>query len=90
MHLRRRPVHGGRRPFAAGRHALRWRTYTLNNLTAKTGGDGAITVQFGGCEAQAANSLPIVPGWNYTVRLYRPRAEILSGAWTFPEPQPVN
>ena len=23
-------------------------------------------------------------GWNYTVRLYRPRAEILNGKWKFP------
>jgi hypothetical protein len=29
-------------------------------------------------------------GWNYMVRLYRPRAEILNGKWTFPSPQPVN
>jgi len=29
-------------------------------------------------------------GWNYTVRLYRPRAEILNGTWKFPEPQPAN
>ena len=27
---------------------------------------------------------------NYTVRLYRPRAEILNGRWKFPEPQPVQ
>ena len=36
-----------------------------------------------------ANCLPITPGWNYLVRLYRPRAEILDGSWTFPEAQPV-
>jgi hypothetical protein len=29
-------------------------------------------------------------GWNYTVRLYRPRAEILSGNWQFPKPQPAS
>jgi hypothetical protein len=29
-------------------------------------------------------------GWNYTVRLYRPREEILSGRWKFPETQPVK
>ena len=23
-------------------------------------------------------------GWNYAVRLYRPRPEILDGSWTFP------
>ncbi|HYP71083.1 MAG TPA: carboxylesterase, partial [Variovorax sp.] len=60
------------------------------NLTAKKEGDGSIKIQFGGCEGQAVNCLPIVPGWNYTVRLYRPRAEVLSGAWQFPQPQPVN
>jgi hypothetical protein len=27
-------------------------------------------------------------GWNYTVRLYRPRREILEGTWKFPEAQP--
>lgn len=64
--------------------------YTLNNLTAKKEADGSIKIQFGGCEGQVANCLPIVPGWNYTVRLYRPRAEVLSGAWQFPQPQPVN
>jgi hypothetical protein len=30
-----------------------------------------------------------VAGWNYTVRLYRPKPEIVSGKWTFPQPQPV-
>jgi hypothetical protein len=64
--------------------------YSINNLTAKKGSDGSITMQFGGCDGQVANCLPVVAGWNYTVRLYRPRAEILSGAWSFPEPQPVN
>jgi hypothetical protein len=29
-------------------------------------------------------------GWNYAVRLYRPREEILNGTWTFPEPRPVS
>lgn len=64
--------------------------YSLNNLTAKKESDGAITVQFGGCDGKVPNCLPIVKGWNYTVRLYRPRAEILDGKWHFPEPQPVK
>ena len=29
------------------------------------------------------------PGWNYMVRLYRPRAEILNETWKFPEAQPA-
>jgi len=64
--------------------------YALNNITAKKNADGSIAIQFGGCDGKVANCLPIMPGWNYTVRLYRPRAEILDGKWTFPEPQPVR
>jgi len=63
--------------------------YTVNNVTAKRNEDGSVTIQFGGDET-APNYLPIVPGWNYTVRLYRPRKELLDGAWKFPEAQPVN
>jgi hypothetical protein len=64
--------------------------YTLNNRSAKKGLDGAVTIQFGGCDAKVVNCLPIEPGWNYWVRLYRPRTEILSGSWRFPEAQPVS
>ena len=64
--------------------------YSINNLTAKKDADGSVTVQFGGCDGKAANCLPIMPGWNYIVRLYRPRNEILNGTWKFPEAQPVS
>jgi hypothetical protein len=65
--------------------------YTVNNVTAQRDSDGAITVQFGGCDGgKTPNCLPIMPGWNYIVRLYQPRAEVASGAWTFPEAQPVS
>ena len=64
--------------------------HSLNSVTAKKQADGAVPIQFGGPAGAAANWLPIVRGWNYTVRLYRPRATILSGAWTFPIAEPVN
>ena len=64
--------------------------YSINNLTAKKSRDGAIAIQFGGCDGTLPNCLPIVKGWNYTVRLYRPRAEIPNGSWKFPEPRAVN
>lgn len=63
--------------------------YTLNNLTAKRESDGRIILRFGGCEGQVDNCLPIVPGWNYMVRLYKPRTEILDGSWHFPEAKPA-
>lgn len=64
--------------------------YSFNNITAKKDQDGGVTIQFGGDPAKASNCLSIVPGWNYMVRLYRPRAELLSGTWKFPEAQPVQ
>ena len=64
--------------------------YTLNSVTARRAPDGSVVVQFGGCEDQVANCLPIFPGWNYMVRLYRPRPEVLDGTWTFPEAEPVT
>lgn len=64
--------------------------YTLNNLTAKKSDDGSITIQFGGCDKEIANCLPIMNGWNYTVRLYRPKAEVLSGSWKFPDAKSID
>ena len=62
--------------------------YSLNNLGARRGKDGSVRVQFGGCGKGTPNCLPIAAGWNYIVRLYRPRKEILDGTWKFPEARP--
>lgn len=64
--------------------------YTLNSITAKRESDGSFAVQFGDCDGKIPNCLPIMKGWNYMVRLYRPRAEILNGKWKFPEAQAAN
>ena len=45
------------------------KVYSFNNLTAKPDADGSVTIQFGG--DASGNCIPIVPDWNYTVRLYR-------------------
>jgi hypothetical protein len=62
----------------------------VNSTTAKKGPDGSVTIQFGGCDGKVPNCLPITQGWNYTVRLFLPRREILDGTWSFPEAQPVS
>lgn len=67
-----------------------YNAYSLNNVTAQKGTDGSVNVQFGGCDGKISNCLPIVNGWNYLVRLYRPRAEILNGTWKFPKAQAVD
>jgi hypothetical protein len=64
--------------------------YSTNNITAKKEADGSMVIQFGGCDGRVANCLPIFPGWNYMVRLYRPRAEVLGRKWEFPAAQPSN
>jgi hypothetical protein len=66
-----------------------YNAYSFNNVTAKKSGDGSITIHFGG-DPKQSNFLPIVPGWNYIVRLYQPKKEILDGSWTFPDPEPVE
>ena len=58
--------------------------YSVNSITAARNDDGTVTVLFGGDGDPTRNSLPITEGWNYLVRLYRPRSEILDGTWTFP------
>lgn len=64
--------------------------YTLNSITAKKSDDGSTHVQFGGCDGNSVNCLPITTGWNYMVRLYRSRPEILNGQWQFPEAKPAK
>ncbi len=64
--------------------------YSINNLTAKSNADGSFTVQFGGCQKSTPNCLPIMKGWNYTIRLYRPRKEIVDGSWRMPRAEPVR
>jgi hypothetical protein len=64
--------------------------YSVNNVTATPNTDGSVTVQFGGePDAGTPNCIPISPGWNYLVRMYRPRKDILDGTWKFPEAQPL-
>ena len=66
------------------------RAFTVNSVTAKTEPDGSAVVQFGGCDGRIANCLPTPPDWSYMVRLYRPRPEVLNGAWTLPAAEPVH
>ena len=62
----------------------------INNLTATPNKDGGATIHFGGCADGRENCIPITDGWNYIVRLYQPKKEILDGSWAFPSPSPVE
>ena len=66
-----------------------YQAYSINSVTAKKSADGSVTLHFGG-DPDQPNFLYIMPGWNYIVRFYRPRKEILDGKYSFPEVQPVK
>ncbi len=62
---------------------------SVSSVIAEPNADSSVTVHFGGPE-DTTNQLPIMPGWNYLVRLYRPRDELLDGSWEFPTAQPTT
>lgn len=64
--------------------------YSVNSVTGQRREDGSILIEFGDCAADTPNCLPVTAGWNYMVRLYRPRQEILDGSWSFPVAEPVR
>ena len=64
--------------------------YNVNSVMAERDAGGSITVHFGGCEDGRANCLPIMPGWNYIVRLYQPRGEVIDGTYVFPVPKRID
>jgi hypothetical protein len=63
---------------------------SLNSLTAVKEPDGTVIIHLGGCGDGRPNCLHIMQGWNYIVRLYRPRPEVLDGTWTFPAAEPIS
>ena len=66
-----------------------YNAYSVNNITGKKNTDGSMTIHFGG-DSKQPNFLPIMDGWNYLVRLYQPRKEILEGSWKFPAAKPAE
>ena len=66
--------------------------YTVNSVMAQPAPNGSFTVRFTADreDTRTPNAIPVPEGWNVLVRLYRPRAEILTGAWTLPPLIPVG
>ena len=66
-----------------------YNAYGFSDRNAEKNADGSITLHFGG-DPSSINYIPITEGWNYVVRMYRPRAELLNGTWTFPRFTEIN
>lgn len=64
--------------------------YNLNSLTTTRDADGATTINFGTEPDGRPNFLPVTEGWNFLIRLYRPRPDALDGTWTPPPVEPAD
>jgi hypothetical protein len=66
--------------------------YTVNSVTGGPNADGSVTVRLVASADgdMPANAIVTPQGWNYLIRLYRPRAEILNGEWRPPTLTPVG
>jgi hypothetical protein len=64
-------------------------TFSKNSVTAKAEPDGSVVLSLAPDGAGLANHLYVMDGWNYGLRLYRPRPEVLDGTWTPPTPVPA-
>jgi hypothetical protein len=58
-------------PFRVG-PAWAWQQHRPQGSQINRDEDGSVTVHFGGCGDGRPNCLPVMDGWNYLVRLYRP------------------
>lgn len=63
--------------------------YVINSRKAKADKDGSVTIHFGGDSSQE-NFLPIMPDWNYMLRIYLPQKPYFDGTWNASEAQPVS
>lgn len=67
-----------------------WDSYSVNRVTAVRANDGSVVIDLGPePTGDEANFLAVMDGWNWTLRLYRPRPEALDGTWTMPEFQAI-
>ncbi len=67
--------------------------YSVNSVTGVPSGDGSITVRFRADVSEGGsppNCIVTPQGWNYLIRLYRPRAEFFDGTWTVPSLTPIS
>lgn len=62
-------------------------SFNLNSVFATPEDDGSYVVDFAPEDGGYRNFLYVMDGWNYVLRLYRPRPEVISGEWPVPKEQ---
>ncbi len=66
-----------------------YNSYNKNGVTSEVEEDGSIVLNLSPDGEGLKNHLYVMDGWNYALRLYRPRATVVDKTWTPPDPQPV-
>lgn len=65
-------------------------SYSRNGVTSETDADGTVTLNLAPTGDGLKNHLYVMDGWNYALRLYKPRPSVLDKSWVPPTPQPSN
>lgn len=65
-------------------------SYNLNSITAQADPDGSVTLNLTPQGEGLTNHIYVMDGWNYALRLYKPRPEAIDKTWTPPTPQAVD
>ena len=65
-------------------------SYSMNGVTSEQEGDGSTVLNLSPDGEGLKNHLYIMDGWNYALRLYRPRPEVVDRTWTPPTPQRID
>jgi hypothetical protein len=65
-------------------------SFSVNSVTADAEPDGSFVLNLTPGGAGVKNHLYVMDGWNYALRLYRPRPEVIDQTWMPPTPQRVR
>jgi hypothetical protein len=63
---------------------------TLNGVSSVADSDGIVTLNLAPEEDGLDNYLYVTDGWNYALRLYKPRQSVIDKTWKPPTPQRVG
>jgi hypothetical protein len=65
-------------------------SYNLNGVTSDAEPDGTVVLNLSPEPDGLANHLYVMDGWNYALRLYKPRRAVVDKSWTPPVPISVS
>jgi hypothetical protein len=66
-----------------------YNSHSRNSVTSVADPNGIVTLNLAPEPDGLDNHLYVMDGWNYALRLYKPRQAVLDKTWTPPTPQPI-